>query len=513
MDDKAIRKKELVTWIEELGQRIINKAQSLDMTEAEYTALRWVFDNMEHVEAGENENLTELTATIIYMAMGIIHNHKEALNKLYDESFRLSFVQELTKEDLRRFNLNAELLEEIDPFISYAGCLDVFGLDGAIALVEAKTSNKKTYRTKAKAEAVGAITQIPVRFPIITQRHYLEALNVKTRSDSTAYLGVIKDELRDSLTVDKEGRLYNKGRRNQGEKIESIIDNTVIYNTSSLDLLTPLKYYYGLFLEEFKRRGGQSQPGTSKEIGSIKVSASVITGIPNPTERDILKTVETLKAYSNMTGVVCDTYGRYSLYQVLVFEYYDAETNTFSIKSPYTDYIINQVYNESYKYVGRDSDILRIKKNGDPVMSASHSYIIDASIFHERNRSAIETVILLVTLIERSGAGTPNKKLSAIIEENPLLKARWDNDRQHRTRNLQRHFETVWRLLKEHTHLTEKYNNLRISTDRMSEGVLLEELDPKDKRFIPTAKMVKTMCFYFQHDGTNKAFREKESLS
>lgn len=510
MDNNRGKRKELVTWLEELGQRIINKAQSLDMTEAEYTALRWVFDNMEHIEA-ENENLTELSATIIYVSMGIIHNHKEALNKLYDDDFRPRFIQELTKEDLRRLDLSTELLEEIDPFISYAGCLDVFGLDGSIALVE--TKSKKPYRTKAKAEAAGAITQIPVRFPIITQRHYLEALNLKTRSDSMAYLGVIKDELRDSLEIDKDGKIHNRNRRSPGTKIESIIDNTVIYNTSNLDLLTPLKYYYGLFLEEFKRRGGQSQPGTDKEVGSIKVSASVITGIPNPIERDILKTVETLKAYSNMTGVVCDSYGRYSLYQVLVFEYYDAETNTFSIKSPYTDYIINQVYNESYKYFSKDRDVIKVKKNGDPVMTASHSYIIDASIFHERNRSAVETVILLVALIERSGAGTPNKKINAIIKENPLLKARWDNDRQHRTRNLQRHFETVWRLLKEHTHLTEKYKNLRVSTDRMSEGVLLEDLDPKDKRFIPTAKMVKSMCLYFQHDGTNKAFREKENLS
>ena len=127
--------------------------------------------------------------------------------------------------------------------------------------------------------------------------------------------------------------------------------------------------------------------------------------------------------------------------------------------------------------------------------------MIDSSLTKERNKAAAENVVILVTLIEQAGGSLPNIKASTLVERNVQLAERLENDPQHRAQLLKRVFTKTWELMKTKTKLAERYKNLRVSVDKNSDGVLLEELNPKDPAFIPTVKSLKDLCFYFPNEG------------
>ena len=115
--------------------------------------------------------------------------------------------------------------------------------------------------------------------------------------------------------------------------------------------------------------------------------------------------------------------------------------------------------------------------------------------------AAAENVVILVTLIEQAGGSLPNLKASTLVERNVQLAERLANDPQHRAQLLKRVFTKTWELMKTKTSLAQRYKNLRVSIDKNSDGVLLAELNPKDPAFIPTAKNLKDLCFYFPNEG------------
>lgn len=92
-------------------------------------------------------------------------------------------------------------------------------------------------------------------------------------------------------------------------------------------------------------------------------------------------------------------------------------------------------------------------------------------------------------------------KASTLVERNVQLAERLDNDSLHKAQILKRTFTKTWELMKTKTSLAQRYKNLRVSIDKNSNGVLLAELDPKDPTFIPTARNLNELCFYFPSDG------------
>ena len=110
-----------------------------------------------------------------------------------------------------------------------------------------------------------------------------------------------------------------------------------------------------------------------------------------------------------------------------------------------------------------------------------------ASIVKERNKTAIENVLIIVQLIEQCGNQEPHISAQTIIERNPLLEKRLQQTK-NKTTLLKRTFETTWRILREQTYLTERYQDIVLP-------------DPNDPGMIPSIKNLETIVFTFPHRG------------
>lgn len=87
-------------------------------------------------------------------------------------------------------------------------------------------------------------------------------------------------------------------------------------------------------------------------------------------------------------------------------------------------------------------------------MEVSHSYLIKSSIVKERNKRAVEIVMVVVTTIEQSGKNTPHLKANTIIDRIPQLKKTYnDTPVKHKNRVLARAFKKAWELLETQTNL------------------------------------------------------------
>ena len=128
----------------------------------------------------------------------------------------------------------------------------------------------------------------------------------------------------------------------------------------------------------------------------------------------------------------------------------------------------------------------KLKSNGEPQRLPSHSYLINADIVKERNKAAVENVIIIVTLIEQAGDNVPRIKASTIIERNPQLKERLEaTANEHKAQFLKRVFSKTWELLRTRTKLTEVYEDIQLP-------------NPNDPAAIPTAKTLSDIVFTFR---------------
>lgn len=129
----------------------------------------------------------------------------------------------------------------------------------------------------------------------------------------------------------------------------------------------------------------------------------------------------------------------------------------------------------------------KLSKRGEPLRIPTHSFMAKASIVKERNKTAIENVLIIVQLIEQCGNQEPHISALTMIERNPLLEQRLMQSK-NKTTLLKRTFETTWRILREQTYLTERYQDIVLP-------------DPDDPNVIPTVKNLETIVFTFPHHG------------
>lgn len=167
----------------------------------------------------------------------------------------------------------------------------------------------------------------------------------------------------------------------------------------------------------------------------------------------------------------------------------DKHNKTISFSCPYLCRVIKEVH--------KASSIRRKKTNSMNNNSllyekkASHSYLIKPSIYNERNKKAIETVHIIVTLIERSGKYKPHIRAKTIVDNNPLLIHSMNNSNtSNKNIMLQRTFVKSWELLRNQTLLNETYGDIQLP-------------DPKDKKKIPTTSTL-DMVYEFPNAGKNK---------
>ena len=133
----------------------------------------------------------------------------------------------------------------------------------------------------------------------------------------------------------------------------------------------------------------------------------------------------------------------------------------------------------------------RLKKSGEPLLLPNHSYLIDGSIAKERNKAAVENVVIIISMIERAGDNIPRIKASTLIEHNPQLQERLENSTNKR-QLLKRTFAKTWELLRSKTRLADVY-----------EGIELP--DPKDPAYLPNETELENLVISFPHNGKKKA--------
>ena len=170
------------------------------------------------------------------------------------------------------------------------------------------------------------------------------------------------------------------------------------------------------------------------------------------------------------------------------FEGYDSKTNTISFFSPYLSYIVKEIYSASIRCDKKGNP--RIKRNGQPMLYPSNSFLVKPSIVSERNKAAVENVFIIVQLIEQAGNnGIPHIKAKTLIERNEALKARLKKS-TNPVQLLRRVFKKTWQLLREQTLLLEVYEDIELP-------------DPNNIEQIPTFGNLDHV-FNFRHNGKKR---------
>lgn len=424
--------------------------------------------------------------------------HQEAFEAFKDDKRMIELARSLTKADLEKVldeqeaavvwkqlqaakSMEAEKAPKSDIDSKYLAILDLLVVGDAVALYELKQPKApRTYRTKAKAAEEGAITEAPKSLIVPTFNGYQYSMSLY-ENEGGAYLQAFSSM--DGLNF-KDGKLFFD-KIKQPELEAKLQDLRTKEDIENIDL-TALRFYYSILFDQFQRSGYKVLQDF------IIVSVPLLTGRNDPKQADIDAALAKIQSYHNVMGVIkgktSEGSPAASYYQVLNFEYYDKKRNIVAFSSPYMNYVIKTVYKLSIRKTKDGKP--KLKKSGEPLLLPSHSYLIDSSIVKERNKGAVENVIILVTLIEQAGDNIPRIKASTLIERNVQLAERLEAARNPRTL-LKTTFIKTWELLRTKTRLTEFYKNIQLP-------------EPDDPAFMPTMRTLDKVVFTFPHEGKKK---------
>ena len=458
---------------------ISKKDEELGLTKEEGYVLAYLVEHRPeegHPKTAYDETLIQL------VSMMFVHDKKDIVIQLYnDEAARLALVQSITAADLEEIKLDrndskvAALLTSTQPTLD--DLLDVIGFGNVIHIYE---KHAPKYRTRAKAKEQGAITEAPNSLAIPTLSKYQYSMSLY--QDGGAYLQPLSST--DGLKF-KNGKMYFDGARMREVSEVELQNMKTKEGIDDIDLPI-LRTFYSIILTQFEASGYKVLQDVLTM--SVPTLAEFIGLQSNLNKKDIGRVIEKTQSYHNIVGVVHGTRNGkpvQSLYPVLNFEGYNDKTNTISFSSPYMNYVIKTVYNLSLRK-SKDGKV-KLKKNGEPLRLASHSYLIDSSIAKERNKAAVENVVILVTLIEQAGDNIPRIKASTLIERNVQLAERLEAAKNPRSL-LKTTFTKTWELLRTKTRLQEAYKDIELP-------------EPDDPAFMPTMKTLDKVVFTFPHKG------------
>lgn len=193
-----------------------------------------------------------------------------------------------------------------------------------------------------------------------------------------------------------------------------------------------------------------------------------------------------MKQLQTVIGIINNGSGGCDISPAIIYLGHDPEKNTISFCSPYMVKIISNIHKASIKRDKTGKPLL--KKNGEPQMLPAYSYLTDMAITKEKNKKAVEIVLIVVALIEQSGNNTPHIKVQTIVDRNRLL---YESLREQRAGSknilLSRAFKKAWELLNTKTYLSSVYKNIQLP-------------NPEDISAIPTSSTL-NMVFKFPHKG------------
>ena len=388
-------------------------------------------------------------------------------NSLTADDFKTGLDMTLSEEEVKKFESDKQ---------AYFLNLSIYD---CITLIEYIKSKK---RTAARAKKAGSpISELPKQLATITLSNFQFATSLLQQGN--AYLQQFKGI--DSLRFN-DGKLYFPGNLQPLSEME--LQNLKTKEGITEIDLPLLRVFYNAYLSEFQ------ETKILKDVVSIFVPelAEFMGMKRNLTRQEIeSKIIAKVQSFHNVTGVLKGWRNgkvSQSYYQVLNFEWYNEHTNTIAFSSPYMKLVIQTIYDEAIKR--NKAGEPKLKRNGEPFRIPTHSYLIKSDIVKERNKAAVENVVIIVTLIEQAGDNTANIRAQTIIDRNPQLAERLESSPEAKT-ILKRVFQKTWELLRTKTRLQEVYKNIQLP-------------DPKNPASIPTMKTLKTTVFSFPHEGKNE---------
>lgn len=431
--------------------------------------------------------------------------HQEAFEAFKDDKRMIELARSLTKADLEKVldeqeaavvwkqlqaakSMEAKKAPKSDIDNKYLAILDLLVVGDAVALYELKQPKApRIYRTKTKAQDDDIITNMPKSYGIPTFPGFEYSMSFY-KDDKT--IANLMEPLPYNVELRfRNGNIYiDNGGGKLREVSEMELENLVTKERISYIDLPTLMVFYNIILSEFK----ESKFKKLRDVHTVYIPEllSYMGADPRINKEDIARVKKIVEGYHNIIGVyyTYDTRGnkRRNRYPVLNFEGDSEANNTISFSSPYLNHVINTIHSIAAKRTAK-KEILR-KKDGTPLLTVNHSYLIDPAINKERNRAAVENVRILVTGIEQAGGKGYHIAASTLVERNVQFAERLQNDQHHKAQLLKRVFTKTWELLRTRTYLQDAYENIKLP-------------DPKDPANIPTAKNLSSLVFEIKHDG------------
>lgn len=402
----------------------------------------------------------------------MIHPDRETANNIYHTL--MLYVGDVIEQ---RPELEHASLFNHDLLLRLAEAARNAGEDIPKLLIE--DDERRTYRTRAKAQKAESLASVQRRIASITLNGYEHSLSLyPSGSKGQAYLQPLRSA--DKLKF-RGGKMYFENM--------SVVSAAELQNLATRegieDIDLPLlKSFYTIILSKFEESGYTE----IKDVITLRVPdlAEWMGYNPGINKQDTERIIAKAQSFHNIVGIMAEN-GKQgqSLYPVLNFEGYDNKTNEISFSSPYMNHIISIVYRFAVKKMKNGQ--IKVLNNGNPDRKPSHSYLIHSDIVKCKDKAAVENVSIIVTLIEQSGNHIPNIKASTLVERNPQLSHKLESS-TNKTQTLKRVFTATWRLLITETDLKEKYNDIHLPS-------------PDDPRNIPTLKNLDTLTFSFPHNG------------
>ena len=326
---------------------------------------------------------------------------------------------------------------------------------------------KGTYSTLRQLEKRTGKIEFPLSMVIPTLTHYDRSLTVTDKG--AAYIQLLKST---ENIVFENGRIFVKSENDYLRELsEAELKNLrTMEKIEEIDL-PKLRIFFGITLKNFEATGRIPE--------AISISAKALLSAMGYRDSRNSKQLaedlmEVIKSFHDLTGVIKGTSGSNNYYQVLVFHSKEDEIITFS--SPYMNHLIRRISAASIK---RDGNLEPLKNpDGSPKRVAAYSYMIKNTIAIEKDKAAVENVVIIVSGIERAGNNPYHISFKKLIEENALLAEGLKKaGPSHGTQYLKRHFLKTWQLLRDQTYLTERYENIELP-------------DPNEIKNIPTLKSI-----------------------
>ena len=412
-----------------------------------------------------------------------VRQFSEITDQFSTPEHRAAFLASLKPDELPEIRIKDYIGDEEfenlrrDPAPSMFRFLAAFKL--AELLTEAlRKFRASTYRTKAQAEK--AIRDIPQQLAVPTLRNYQYVMSLK--ASGNAYLQPLAST--NGLKF-SDGKMYFIGNDIQPVSEVELQNMTTKEGIETIEL-GMLRIFYSIILTEFEKTGYKQL----RDVITLYVpDLAECMGLQrNLNKQAIQRIIGTIQSFHTIVGVMHGTRNgkpSQSLYPVLNFEGYDDKLNTISFSSPYMNMVIQTVY--KLAIARKKNGEPKLTQRGDYMRKPSHTFLIKTSIVKERNKAAVENVLLITQLIEQCGDHTPHISALTLIERNPQFEQRLAAAK-NKTTLLKRTFETTWRILREQTHLEEKYPGIQLP-------------DPNDPAMIPTMRNLSSIVFTFTHHG------------